>query len=53
MIVKNPVALELRRLQMLTEVGAENNTTTIVMLPSDFLNLAKKLSDTIGDGERK
>jgi regulator of protease activity HflC (stomatin/prohibitin superfamily) len=47
MIVDNPVALELRRLQMLTEIGAENNTTTLVMMPSDFMNLAKNLSDSI------
>ncbi|MBO3462404.1 slipin family protein [Aetokthonos hydrillicola Thurmond2011] len=47
LIVENPVALELRRLQMLTEIGAENNTTTIVMLPSDFLTLAKRLSESI------
>ncbi len=52
MIVNNPVALELRRLQMLTEIGAENNTTTLVMIPSDFMNLAKKLSDSIPEGDR-
>ncbi|HEY9621849.1 MAG TPA: SPFH domain-containing protein [Crinalium sp.] len=40
-IVENPAALELRRLQMLTEIGAENNTTTLIMMPSDFLLLAK------------
>jgi regulator of protease activity HflC (stomatin/prohibitin superfamily) len=44
LIQANPAALELRRLQMLSEVGSENNTTTIVMLPSDFLTLAQKLS---------
>ncbi|MBD1911548.1 MULTISPECIES: slipin family protein [unclassified Leptolyngbya] len=43
-ISQNPAALELRRLQMLTEVGAENNTTTIVMMPSDFINLARRWS---------
>lgn len=43
-ISKNPSALELRRLQMLTEIGAENNTTTIIMMPSDFINLASNLS---------
>lgn len=32
---------------MLTEIGAENNTTTIIMMPSDFMNLAKTLTDTI------
>lgn len=41
-IIANPSALELRRLQMLTEIGAENNTTTIIMMPSDFVNLAQR-----------
>jgi regulator of protease activity HflC (stomatin/prohibitin superfamily) len=44
LIQANPAALELRRLQMLSEVGSENNTTTIVMLPSDFLTLAQKVA---------
>ena len=52
-IIDNPVALELRRLQMLTEIGAENNTTTIIMLPSDFMHLAKGLSDSIQDGNNR
>ena len=52
MIMKNPAALELRRLQMLTEIGAENNTTTLVMIPSDFMNLAKKVSDSISDNHQ-
>ncbi|OLP16278.1 hypothetical protein BST81_22010 [Leptolyngbya sp. 'hensonii'] len=43
-ISKNPAALELRRLQMLTEIGAENNTTTVIMIPSDFINLAQRWS---------
>jgi regulator of protease activity HflC (stomatin/prohibitin superfamily) len=41
-ISANPSALELRRLQMLTEIGAENNTTTVIMMPSDFINLAQR-----------
>ncbi len=45
-ISSNPSALELRRLQMLTEIGAENNTTTIIMIPSDFTNLAHHLAQT-------
>jgi regulator of protease activity HflC (stomatin/prohibitin superfamily) len=53
LIMDNPVALELRRLQMLTEVGAENNTTTLVMIPSDFMNLARKMSDSIVDTTAK
>jgi regulator of protease activity HflC (stomatin/prohibitin superfamily) len=41
-MMENPAALELRRLQMLTEIGAENNSTTLVMIPSDILSLAKE-----------
>ncbi|MFM2064018.1 MAG: hypothetical protein RLZZ507_3689 [Cyanobacteriota bacterium] len=47
LIAQTPAALELRRLQMLTEIGAENNTTTLLMLPSDFIMLAKNLSEAI------
>ncbi len=49
-IVANPSALELRRLQMLTEIGAENNTTTIIMMPSDFVNLAQRWAQPAGSG---
>jgi regulator of protease activity HflC (stomatin/prohibitin superfamily) len=52
LIMSNPAAMELRRLQMLTEIGAENNTTTLVMIPSDFMNLARNLSDSIKDREQ-
>jgi len=44
LITENPLALELRRMQMITEVGAEQNTTTIVMMPSEFVSLAENLS---------
>jgi regulator of protease activity HflC (stomatin/prohibitin superfamily) len=44
-IAGNPAALELRRMQMVTEVGAENNSTTVIMIPSDFASLAKSLGD--------
>ncbi len=43
-IAENPVALELRRMQMIAEVGAEQNSTTIILMPSDFVVLAKELS---------
>ncbi len=39
-ITHNPLALELRRMQMITEVGAEQNTSTIIMMPSEFVTLA-------------
>jgi len=41
----NPVALELRRMQMVSEVGAENNSTTVLMIPSDFVTLSNSLKD--------
>jgi regulator of protease activity HflC (stomatin/prohibitin superfamily) len=44
-MANNPVAVELRRFQMVTEVGAENNSTTVLMIPSDFVSLAKSLSE--------
>jgi regulator of protease activity HflC (stomatin/prohibitin superfamily) len=47
LIQKNPAALELRRLQMLTEIGAENNTTTVVMIPSDFISLVNTTTELI------
>jgi len=43
-MANNPVAVELRRMQMVTEVGAENNSTTVLMIPSDFVTLAKSFS---------
>ena len=43
-IMVNPAALELRRMQMISEVGAENNSTTVMMIPSDFVSLAQTLN---------
>jgi regulator of protease activity HflC (stomatin/prohibitin superfamily) len=43
----NPAALELRRMQMVSEVGAENNSTTVIMIPSDFVTLSKSLSEYV------
>jgi regulator of protease activity HflC (stomatin/prohibitin superfamily) len=42
-ITENPLGLELRRMQMITEVGAEQNTTTIIMMPSEFVTMAESL----------
>ncbi len=36
-IMQSPAGLELRRMQMITEVGAEQNTMTIIMMPSEFV----------------
>jgi regulator of protease activity HflC (stomatin/prohibitin superfamily) len=50
----NPAALELRRMQMIAEVGAENNSTTVLMIPSDFVTLSKTLSEYLQElGSRK
>ncbi len=43
-MIGNPAALELRRMQMVAEVGAENNSTTVIMFPADFVHLAGSLS---------
>lgn len=52
-IMKNPAALELRRLQMLAEIGAENNTTTLLMLPSDFILLAKNWAEALDPNQQR
>jgi regulator of protease activity HflC (stomatin/prohibitin superfamily) len=44
-IMQNPAGLELRRMQMLTEVGAEQNSMTIVMMPSEFVSMARAITD--------
>ncbi len=44
LMVGNPAALELRRMQMVAEVGAENNSTTVIMMPADFVHFAGSLS---------
>jgi len=46
-IAKSPIALELRRIQMIAEIGTEQNTTTILMIPSDILALAKEIYQSI------
>ena len=43
-MMRNPAALELRRMQMIAEVGAENNSTTVMMIPSDFVSLAQSMN---------
>lgn len=47
-VTVNPMALELRRMQMITEVGAEQNTTTIVMMPSEFISAAEAFAAQFG-----
>jgi len=51
-IAGNPAALELRRMQMIAEVGAENNSTTVLMIPSDFAMMAKSLTEYFQEHRR-
>jgi regulator of protease activity HflC (stomatin/prohibitin superfamily) len=47
-IAHNPLGLELRRMQMISEVGAEQNSTTIIMMPSEFVTMAKAFGEHLG-----
>jgi regulator of protease activity HflC (stomatin/prohibitin superfamily) len=49
-IMQNPAGLELRRMQMLTEVGAEQNTMTVVMMPSEFVSMARAIGESVKRG---
>lgn len=39
----SPFSLELRRMQMLSEIGIDNNTTTVVLMPAEFAQAAKAI----------
>jgi regulator of protease activity HflC (stomatin/prohibitin superfamily) len=43
-VAVNPAALELRRMQMVTEIGAEHNTTTVVLMPSEMVGMSSALA---------
>jgi regulator of protease activity HflC (stomatin/prohibitin superfamily) len=51
-IAANPLALELRRMQMVQEVGAEHNTTTIVLLPSDMISMASSITNYLNKSNK-
>lgn len=46
-IAENPIALELRRMQMLSEIGIDNNTTTIILVPSEFTQVAQSITNWV------
>ena len=46
-IMQSPAGLELRRMQMITEVGAEQNSMTIVMMPSEFVSMAHVIGEVL------
>src|SRR6202166_3284096 len=41
-MVRNPAALELRRMQMVSEVGAESNRTTVIMMTAEVVHMARR-----------
>jgi regulator of protease activity HflC (stomatin/prohibitin superfamily) len=47
-MMATPASLELRRMQMVSEVGAENNSTVVVMIPAEFQALARRLGEGKG-----
>ena len=51
-IMQNPAGLELRRMQMITEVGAEQNTMTIIMMPAEFVSMARGIAKLAEGGEK-
>ena len=46
MIGSTPGALEMRRLQTLSEIGVEHNSTIIAMMPVELIEAAKKIADS-------
>ena len=38
---------------MVSEVGAEQNSTTIVLIPSDFVTLAKNISQNLRNTDKE
>jgi len=46
-LMSTPASLELRRMQMVSEVGAENNSTIVVVMPAEFQALARNLSEQV------
>jgi regulator of protease activity HflC (stomatin/prohibitin superfamily) len=49
-IHRNPVALQLRYLQTLTEIGAEKNTTVVFPLPIDMVEAFRGVVNAVGGG---
>jgi regulator of protease activity HflC (stomatin/prohibitin superfamily) len=48
----SPFSLELRRMQMLSEIGIDNNTTTVILMPSEFTNAAKSFTDMVNKSKK-
>jgi regulator of protease activity HflC (stomatin/prohibitin superfamily) len=50
-IMVSGAALELRRMQMISEVGAEHNSTMVILLPSEFVTAARSISELVEENE--
>lgn len=46
---ESPIALELRRMQMLAEIGIDNNTTTVILMPSEFTSAARSFTKLVNE----
>ena len=51
-IQRQPVAIQLRYLQTLVEIGSEKNTTVVFPLPVDVFSTVKQVLDRLGRPER-
>ena len=49
---ESPFSLELRRMQMLSEIGIDNNTTTVILIPSEFSTAAKSFTEFVKNNDR-
>jgi regulator of protease activity HflC (stomatin/prohibitin superfamily) len=52
-IQKQPVAIQLRYLQTLVEIGAEKNSTVVFPVPVDLLTSLNKLVGSLAEREAK
>jgi len=53
MIQRQPVALQLRYLQTLVEIGTEKNTTVVFPIPIDIITGVKTLLEKVASGDGK
>ncbi|MEI7424056.1 MAG: slipin family protein [Prolixibacteraceae bacterium] len=49
----SPFSLELRRMQMLSEIGIDNNTTTVILMPSEFTNAARSFTEMVSKSKKE
>jgi hypothetical protein len=50
LLASQPITIQLRYLQTLTEIGVEKNTTIVFPLPVDIMAGLQKIFDTFGSG---